>query len=278
MLGQTLNMVEMLIRLRHDGLLYDEWDMMLPQNGDEGLHAWLVKRDGDYTLGVFLLPMRIRNEDKRSFILSGIIRRVIQNSSVSQVLFLASREHYRVALQNLSTIERVGRTFYLLPWESFLEHPRWYLEAIYDDENAQRKYLVEADVVDWDDRMRVPSQYAFGAFLRLPDGRYRLVDTYVNGSTDRVRNWRDYIYGYQVPNTGQVAGADVYVFDETMREGLEAVLRMKSKKQFDVSMVEVHDWPEGMVKPKPARETSQDTFDEVDDSDIDWDAWLNEPW
>ncbi|GMA59433.1 hypothetical protein GCM10025858_39370 [Alicyclobacillus sacchari] len=271
-------MVEMLIRLRHDGLLYDEWDMMLPQNGDEGLHAWLVKRDGDYTLGVFLLPMRIRNEDKRSFILSGIIRRVIQNSSVSQVLFLASREHYRVALQNLSTIERVGRTFYLLPWESFLEHPRWYLEAIYDDENAQRKYLVEADVVDWDDRMRVPSQYAFGAFLRLPDGRYRLVDTYVNGSTDRVRNWRDYIYGYQVPNTGQVAGADVYVFDETMREGLEAVLRMKSKKQFDVSMVEVHDWPEGMVKPKPARETSQDTFDEVDDSDIDWDAWLNEPW
>jgi len=278
MLGQTLNMVEMLIRLRHDGLLYDEWDMMLPQNGDEGLHAWLVKRDGDYTLGVFLLPMRIRNEDKRSFILSGIIRRVIQNSSVSQVLFLAPREHYRVALQNLSTIERVGRTFYLLPWESFLEHPRWFLEAIYDDENRQRKYLVEADVVDWDDRMRVPPQHAFGAFLRLPDGRYRLVDTYVNGSTDRVRNWREFIYGYQVPNTGQVAGADVYVFDETMREGLEAVLRMKSKKQFDVSMVEVHGWPEGMVKPKPAREASQDAFDEVDDSDIDWDAWLNEPW
>ena len=279
MLGQTLNMVELLIRMRHDSLLYDEWDMMLPQNGDEGLHAWLVKQDDDYTLGVFLLPMRLKREEtwKRGFIFNGVIRRVVQNSSVTKILFLATREHYAVALRNLSTLERVGRTFYLLPWESFLAHPKWFLDAIYEGDRMQRNHLVE-NIFDSDDKLRVPVEYAFAALLRLRGGRYRFVDTYVNGSTDRVRNWREYIYGYQVPNTGQVAGADVYVFDETMREGLDAVLRMKSKKQFDVSMVEVHGWPEGMVKPKPACEASQDAFDEVDDSDIDWDAWLNEPW
>lgn len=279
MLAQTINMGEVLIALRRDGALYDEWDMMLPQDGDEGLHAWLVKQDDpDYRMGLFLLPTRLTREEqgKKGLIYHGVIRRVIQNTKIRDTLFLVPRKYYAVALRLLSYIEQVGGELYVLPFESFLENPGWYLDSLYRGESQQRASLI--DVLRPVRKLNMPLQYQFAALVQLQDGRYRMIDTYTSGDVKRVQNWLRFMLGYQVPNTGQVAGADVYVFDETMREGLEAVLRMKSKKQFDVSMVEVHGWPEGMVKPKPAREASQDAFDEVDDSDIDWDAWLNEPW
>jgi hypothetical protein len=250
-LAQTLNLVELLIRLRHDGLVYDRWDMMLPQNEDEGLHAWLVKKDDNqFKIGLFLLPMKLNAVDKgkKGLIFHGTLRRVIQHSTVENTLFLVTRAYYETALRPLCTIERVGRHFYLLPFESFMAHPGWYLDAILNGDLMQRKVLVD-DILDWEDSLMVPVQHNFAALLGFDDGRYRFVDTYVDGSIDRVRNWRTYTLGYQVPKTAAVAGADVYVFDETMRDGLQKLLSMKDRKTHESSMVEVHPWPDGLITP-----------------------------
>ncbi|MCL6599564.1 MAG: hypothetical protein K6T81_12605 [Alicyclobacillus macrosporangiidus] len=288
-LAQTLNLVELLIRLRHDGLIYDKWDIMLPQNGDEGLHAWLVKKgekgEEDFKIGLFLLPMKLTpaEQSKKGMIFHGTLRRVIQHSTVKNTLFLATREYYETALRPLSTIEIIGRHFYLLPWESFKAHPGWYLDAIVRGDHIQRKALVD-DTIDWEDSLMVPVQHRFAALLGFDDGRYRFVDTYVDGSIDRVRNWRTFTLGYQVPKTAAVAGADVYVFDETMRDGLEKLLSMKDRKTHESSIVEVHPWPDGMIRPtestktvverRPATPPADELFDEpLTLEDMDEEDW-----
>ncbi|MCL6441871.1 MAG: hypothetical protein K6T83_00150 [Alicyclobacillus sp.] len=285
MLPQTLNLGEILIRLRHTGLLYKIWDMMFPQGDGEGLHAWLVKYGRDeFQMGMYLLPMRLTDieDGKKGFIFHGIVRRVVQNSDVVNTLFLVTRKYYTTALRALANIEKPGSHLYLLPLESFMAEPGWYLESIATNERLQRNSLVE-EYLDWEDKLVVPVGYDFAALLRSNDDRYRFVDTYVNGSIDRVRSWRRFTLGYQIPNTGHVAGAEVYVYDETMREGLQRLLGTANRDTKDTSIVETQPWPDGLITPDELKEpysVHREQLIDVDDLPPDegwWETFNNDP-
>lgn len=260
---QRLNMMELLIRLRHRGLLYETWDMMLPQDEREGLHAWLTKaNEPEYKLGVFLLPMRFTNveEAQKGHIFQGILRRVTQNSNVENTLFLVTRAYYAAALRSLTVFNKKdGVRFFLLPLESFTERPESYLDAIVTNENQSRHTLIE-ERMQYRKKHAMPGHYDYAALLEFEHSRYRFVDAYVNGSIDRVRSWFNNTIGYQIPNTGHVATAGVYVPDDIVREALGAVLGMKRKGRYEASIVQVHPWPEATseIGVKVARPLAQE--------------------
>ncbi len=280
-LPQVLNVGELLIRMRHAGVAYEDWDIMLSQSNGEGLHADLVKRgedgEAEFTLGLYLLPMRLSEveQGKKGLIFHGILRRVLQNSRITNTLFLVPRQYYLASLKTLSKLDKAGRYFYLLPLESFVEHPRWFLEAIRTDDHQQRVSLIN-DALDWDEKAEPPYGLRFASLLRFYKAdNYRFVDTWVNGSVDRVRQWMDYTTGYQIPKTGYGAGADVYVQDDVMREALEKVLRMKKRDHYNHSIVYTEPWLEGMCTPEPKAAGPAERAPLVDPEDLKFDeSWL----
>ena len=257
-LGHALMTTEVLIRMRQDGLLYDRWDLRAPEGKGEGLHAWLTRREDEgypeFRLGLFILPMKstAMEDYKKSSILSGTLRRVLQNETVKQTLFLATREYYASFLRLLTTRENlVGQTngFYLLPFESFMEHPGWYLESIVQRERIPKLSLVAEHYEGrqynvGEDGVGPP----YGTLVNNDDGYYEIADLWIDGNVSRARTWKDDVRGYQI--NGQVAVPHVYVYDDTMRESLNAVCRMRVTGRKDACKVQVEAWPYGVVTPK----------------------------
>ncbi len=267
--AQRLNVAEVLIGLRHAGVLYEKWDMMLPKDPSGGVHSLLVRQENGFRLGLYLLPDRYEKGSARSirYSLQNTTHPVVQSPSAQTTLFLVKREYYATALRVLSRPE-VEPHFYLLPLESFMEEPEWYLEAIATQDQAQRKSLVDGVLGDCEG-FGVPAHHDYyPALLKLDEWTYRFVDTWVNGSITRVRQWREDKDKYQVPGVGRIALANVYVYDETMRKALEKVVKPpskpKKKKKKTVgdghvemkeeeppkSIVDVQKWLASLVAPQ----------------------------
>ena len=271
--AQRLNVAEILIGLRHAGVLYEKWDMMLPKDPSGGVHSLLVRHENGFRLGLYLLPDRYEKGSTRSirYSLQNTTYPVVQSPSAQTTLFLVKREYYATALRVLSRPEGEAH-FYLLPLESFLEEPEWYLEAIATQDQAQRKSLVDGVLGDCEG-FGVPAHHNYyPALLKLDEWTYRFVDTWVNGSITRVRQWREDKDKYQVSGVGRIALAHVYVYDETMRKSLDRVVKPPSKpkkkkkatgdgrvemkeEEPPKSIVEVQEWLDGLVTPQSETDT-----------------------
>ena len=270
MLGQRLNLVEVLIQMRHAGLLYDRWDLMLPQakpsrgfaKTHEGLHAWLVRREdqnhGEVKLGLFILPTRFAGKEdmKKGYILSGTMRQVLQHSGPGRTILLATRENYPLILRlllNKQNLSEQDAGFYLLPYESFLEHPGWFLESLVTAESVQRTSLVEECFDGQYQEVRGGHGPMYGALVKQ-DGVYIVIDTWVAGSIDRARQWKQDEDGYVVPNLErpQVAIPHVFVQDATMLTSLEAALHPRKKQygKYTSCVVETEPWPDDVITPE----------------------------
>ena len=268
LLGATLAIAEILISMRRDGMLYDKWDIMLPQTTDrnnagdkEGLHAWLIRHeDDDYDeirLGLFVLPTKLMaaEDGRKGLILSGTMRQVLQHATTDRTILLASREYYGTILRlllNKEALRQQDAGFYLLPYESFLEHPGWFLESLVTAESVQRTSLVEECFDGQYEQVRGGHGPMYGALVKR-DGVYSVVDTWVDGSIDRARQWKQDEAGYVVPNLErpQVAIPHVFVQDATMLTSLEAALHPRKKQygKYTSCVVETEPWPDDVITP-----------------------------
>ena len=264
-LGAMLNVAEVLIRMRHEGTLYDRWDLMMPRTSEdatkESLHAWLIRReDEEYDeirLGLFILPMRFKTgeDSKKGSILSGTMRQVLQHSTTKRTILLVTRQYYPTILQMLLNTERLRSQdtgFYLLPYESFLEHPSWFLESLVQAEREQRKSLVRTCFSGQQQEVRGGHGPMYGALVKQ-DGVYSVIDTWVAGSIDRARQWKQDEAGYVVPNLErpQIAIPHVFVQDATMLTSLEAALHPRKKQygKYTSCVVETEPWPDDVITP-----------------------------
>lgn len=237
---RVLSVSDLLVKLRLKHVLYDKWDLMLPQEGTEGLHGWLKRVSDGHRLGLYLLPTRYNKEatNKNLFFMQrGIIRRVTQNIHTEETLFLVPTEQYEMTLRLMTKITTAGVSLFLLPIESFLTHPSMYLNAIIDRDVQGFNDIVNH--IQLNDRLFVPGQYEYRALGRVAPDTYRFVDVYANGSIDRIRSWSQESnkIAYNVPETGAAATAWVYAYDKVLEDGLRAVLK------HDRSIVEVNPWP-----------------------------------
>ncbi|MCF8567674.1 hypothetical protein LLE49_23420 [Alicyclobacillus tolerans] len=237
-IDRVLSVMDILVELRWKGVLYDKWDMMLPQTTSEGLHAWLVRSDG-YKMGMYLLPTRYDEIEfaKRAVILRGIIRRVTQHIGVSDTLFLVPTQQYENTLRIMTKLKNDGQSLFLLPLEVFLTDPEWYLNAIADRERHGIQALWP--LLDIQDTFTFTAQYQYAALCKFGPRLYRFIDVYSNGSIDRVRAWQsaENAFAYQIPGTGEAATAWVYVYDQTMAEALVKIIGER-----DI-ITEFYPWP-----------------------------------
>lgn len=237
-IDRVLSISNILVELRLKGVIYDKWDMMLPQTTNEGLHAWLVRKDG-YKMGMYLLPTRydqIENA-KRAVILRGIIRRVTQHIGVTDTLFLVPAEQYESTLRIMANLKSDGQALFLLPLEPLLTEPEWFLNAIADREKQGMEALWP--LLDVQETLPFTAQYQYAELCKFGPRLYRFIDVYSNGSVDRVRAWlsADNAFAYQVPGTGEAAKAWVYAFHPVMAEALVKVIGERE------SITEVYPWP-----------------------------------
>ena len=265
-INRVLSVTDILVNLRVNGVLYDKWDMMLPQTTNEGLHAWFVRKDG-YKLGMYLLPTQVdRMENaKRTLIVRGIIKRVTQHIGVTDTLFLVPTGQYESTLRIMTKLKSDGQSLFLLPLEPFVAEAEWFLNAIADREKQGMEALWP--LLDVQDKLPYTAQYQYAGLCKLGPRLYRFIDVYTNGSVDRVRAWlsSDNMFAYPIPGTGQAAKAWVYAYHPIMADALTSVLRERE------TITEVCLWPTA------ARSVSGRNSSTVSDSMEDWnlfdDSW-----
>lgn len=237
-IDRILTVTDILVELRVRGVLFDKWDMMLPQTVSEGLHAWLV-RNGGQKIGLYVLPTQYDQMDsaKRTVIVRGIIRRVTQHIGVMDTLFLVPVKHYESILRMMTKLKSDGHSLFLLPLEPFLAEPEWFLNAIADREKQAMEALWP--LLDVKETLPFTAQYQYAALCKFGPRLYRFIDVYSNGSVDRVRAWMSMVnaFAYQVPGTGEAAKAWVYAYHPTMADALVKVIGERE------STTEVYSWP-----------------------------------
>ncbi|WP_054967446.1 hypothetical protein [Alicyclobacillus ferrooxydans] len=265
-IDRVLTVTDILVELRLRGALYDNWDMMLPQTVNEGLHAWLVRKDG-YKMGVYVLPTQYdQMEDaKRTVILRGIIRRVTQHIGVTDTLFLVPAQQYESILRIMTKLKNDGHSLFLLPLEPLLTEPEWFLNAIADHEKRAMEALWP--LLDVQETLPFTAQYQYAALCKFGPRLCRFIDVYSNGSVDRVRTWLSSrnSFAYQVPGTGEAAKAWVYAYHPIMTEVLATVLSERE------TITEVYPWPEA------ARSVSSKNAALVSDNREDW-SLFDDTW
>ncbi|WP_054967758.1 hypothetical protein [Alicyclobacillus ferrooxydans] len=256
-INRVLSVTDILVNLRVNGVLYDKWDMMLPQTMNEGLHAWFVRKDG-YKLGMYLLPTQVdRMENaKRTLIVRGIIKRVTQHIGVTDTLFLVPAGQYESTLRIMTKLKSDGQSLFLLPLEPFVAEAEWFLNAIADREKQGMEALWP--LLDVQDTLPYTAQYQYVALCKLGPRLYRFIDVYTNGSVDRVRAWlsSDNMFAYPIPGTGQAAKAWVYAYHPVIAEALVKVLGECA------SITEVYPWPAAARSISEGNNLARpDTFD-----------------
>jgi len=214
--------MNVLVELKTAGVLYDEWDMNLPQEEGTPFHAVLTHQESGYRLGLYFLPEKYGGDkrNKKLSVLRGIVRKVDQKATVDGVLYLVPRVHYADALRVFLKLDLASHSSFLLPTESFTENPRHFLWAIRVSEAWHLSELLR--VLKPVEQLPRPVQYNFATLVKFEDDRYRLIDTYVAGDVRRIRDWLydTRFLGMTVPETGKVASAQVFVFDDWIHDVL----------------------------------------------------------
>ena len=276
--GPTFEAVEIMIKMHHAGMLYDEWDMSLPQDDVDGVHAQIMKRasgEAVFKLDVFIMPLRLNHADERMKgpvfsstihrITEGAMQRIVsKRGDTPNVLLLIPKKYYSTALKVLTRNGHKYVQFYLLPLESFKADPKSFLTAIYTNSGEQRELMR----LLYQDRPRMPLPIEYDSLdslVEVSPGTWRFVDVWASGDVKKVIDWYGIKQDYQVPNEAAVARAIVYVNDETMRNALNAVMNYH-KRDHERDMVTSQPWP------MEHRESVYDEYDEFEDVDEleDW--------
>ena len=276
--GPTFEAVEIMIKMHHAGMLYDEWDMSLPQNDVDGVHAQILKRDGGemlLRLDVYIMPLRLNELDERMKgpvfaktiyrLIDGATHRINANRDDEvNMLILIPKKYYSTALKVLTRIGPKYVQFYLLPLESFKADPKSFLTAIFTNSGEQRELMR----LLYQDRpkMTIPIEYdSMDSLVEVSPGTWRFVDVWASGDVKKVIDWYGIKQDYQVPNEAAVARANIYVNDETMRNALNAVMNYH-KHDYEHDMVMGQPWP------MEHNESVYDEYDEFEDVDEleDW--------
>lgn len=216
--------MDILVALRTSGLLYDEWDMTLPQEEGTPFHTLLRHKQSGYQLGVYLLPHKYVGDTarKKLAVIRGTIRQVDQKAKVDGVLYLIPRAYYSEALRMVLKLDLISKSSFLLPLESFLERPRYYLWGIRLGEKWYMEQLLEA--FQPQEILPRPLQFNYAVLAKFDERVYRFLDTYVAGDIERLRFWikSSHTTAFQIPGTGSAAAASVYVYDNTVQKALVA--------------------------------------------------------
>jgi|GEM_PF-6505816 len=252
--GKMFELASVLIALRRAGLLYDKWDLHVPQADPEGermspFQAWLIDKGEGMRYGLYVLP-RFYPEREQKRAIHGIVRKLTQKGgSEIPIIFLVHAEdgaEYWKAMEPLLLHEE---RIHLLPHETFVHDPRFYLDALRTGEKSAYRTI----------RPHVPRGASFAVpvehseFLEMAEvepeaegGMVRLITMYSTGDIQRTRLWRGKTnnnHPGRVPGGTRLALGRVYVKDEVMRaalkESLESVHRTRNEKLKE----EYHDYP-----------------------------------
>lgn len=261
-IGRMLNVADIFVHLRMRGVIYGEWDMMLPQM-KEGLHATFRRNQDGITLGMYLLPLEFTKEEntKLRVIHQGIIRKVTQNlAKQSSMFFLVPAKNYALTLDILTKQKFLPPGIHLLPLESFMADSAYFLHSLAEGEAGPHAevwpYLNIAEVVEGHD-----TTTGHPTLVRMREGGYRYIDTYTNGDVRRMIHWSTSrkFYATELAGTGAVPRASVYVYDQVMLDGVTQLL----SKQEDL-LTDVYPWP----SPLPRFYVAPITEDAEDDWSI----------
>lgn len=176
-------------------------------------------------IGLFRLPHQGPVWSGKRSVLRGYIDRTIQHVEVAHLLFLCPNVHYQRALGQLVDMAAGTQAVHLLPIESFLQNPAFFLDAIRVPEQALTLHLL---MVPPKRCMAAPlEQSGYGALIQDQAGMYKLVDWWNDGSIRAVQAWMSTSAEqvYLIPDdSDKVASGWVYVADDTMRRALSHVL------------------------------------------------------
>jgi len=235
---RVLSVTELLIQMRLKGVLYDKWNFMWPQIANEGLHAWVERKTDAHRIGVYLLPTKYKYDSYKTLVHTqrGILRRVTQHIQSAETLFLVPAEQYAMSLRILTKLKYEGIALFLLPLETFLNNPELHLNAIIDSDSQGSHTVMNHH--QWFDRFPLPGHYQYHALVRVEPDVYRFIEVYASGHIERLQSWlNDNKFGYDVPDTGSIATAWVYAYDNVIAEGLRSVLAETA------NIVDVKSWP-----------------------------------
>jgi hypothetical protein len=234
--------MDVLIALRRANLIYNDWDVSLPQEQNSPFHVVLRHLESGYKLGIYLLPQKYTEEKarKKLSVIHGTLRQVDQRATVDDALYLIPREFYADALKMILKLNLATPTTYLLPIESFIERPRYYLWAIRLGEKWYLEQLLK--VLQPMQVLTCPVPYGYALLVKLDDRIYRFIDSYVAGDIGRLRSWLNSTnsIGYHVPNTSSIAVASVFVLDDAM----QAALSKLSQGSRNAGITQFIRWPE----------------------------------
>ena len=255
-IGRVLVTGEVLLAFKRLELIGTTWNIRVPREHHVSVHAWMQYHEDDHpSIGVYILPHQGAVWTGKKSILRGTVDRTIQNVQVGHLLFLCPVVHYEHALRQLVQMEYGAGNLHLLPWESFLQSPAFFLDAIRDPRNAVEQYLAAYPPKR---RLPVPASHNwFGAFIEDQAGVYKLIDCWNGGDVRRVQAWvedfRERVY--LIPDDpGKAAGGWVYAADETMRDALSQLFE-RCARSYAVNplMSRLHDQVLLCVQIRPSR-------------------------
>ncbi len=268
--GRLLLTMDILIAMYQKGMLYELWDIMMPQEEVQSLHASILNRQTGHSIGVFLLPNYYPKDTSVKTVINGIMYKLMQNIAVDEVLLLTPLKHYETTYQMVSKLKDASSfRLYLLPFESFVKEPDWFLPEIMGVSSG-----IDAVMGDVVEELPVPLQYeAFQKLVRLKEVGYRLIDVWTSGSIEAVtawldEKWRDRGIGYQIG--GAMAIPRVYIYDEVM---LSTITKIVDKRNYQI---EVMGWP-GREQTEVAKD-DEGAFSHLNDLSDLGDFELDDSW